>query len=493
MVIMATDMALKTKFIHLALVCLLISSSVNAGDWTFTPAITFDEVYSNNIDSSKSNKRDSFVTRASATFQGAYTSKNLNFAINNAYHFYHYSINSDLNDNTRDLNANASLVITDGLTLNSSASVQNINRNDADNGDVELISKKTIQSRNYTLGTTYQIENSTLNLNTSINYNMLETDDNIGESKGYTTSFSTQNGNNARYVFWDSTGGYSDRENDGYTGQNYNFELKTGFITPYKLTPFIRYYNENSSGNISSNADTETSSWGPGLRWQIAPHVLLDASYNYVSDGSDTSDYLDTVLNWQPSSRTTLIAQYTKRFFGDSYKLDFTNRSKKLTNNITYNETLTAFDRSTYEANDDGELELIEDNEFSVSKILNWNSTLTLSRNTYKFNISQNKRKSINSTSEDNTLISSFEASRRITRKSTLSADFEFQNRKFNQDSDDGNEQIDYYRTYTLAYTVTLLQSISSNFKIQYLDRSSSTEDKNYDETRVLINISKQF
>ena len=109
--------------------------------------------------------------------------------------------------------------------------------------------------------------------------------------------------------------------------------------------------------------------------------------------------------------------------------LNFQHRTKRLTNTITYDETLEVFDRSNFEQIDlgafwcptgstianisncfaqseqpDGEgfqlanffyLEPVASNEFSLNKRFSWNSRLQLARTSFTFSASGTRRESL--------------------------------------------------------------------------------------------------
>lgn len=493
MATMATDMLLKNKLIYTTILFMSNIISVSAGDWTFSPALTLNETYSNNINSNAVNKESSLITEASASIQTGYESKQATLLFLGQHNYYTYSHDDEINDSTQSLQASGSIKLTDNFSLTSSFEIDNITQNTANNSLETLVIQDTVESKNHQLGAQYNVTNSTLSLNSSINYQTTRVEDNIGDSEGYTINFSSQNGSNARNVFWSSNGSYSDRKNGDSTGRNYDYEIKVGWISPYRITPFIRYYNEDSSGSISSSNNTNTNSWGPGLRWKIAKHLFLDTSYNYVGDSSESDDYIDAEINWQPSSLTTLNASYSERFFGKSYSGEFTHRNKRLSNTISYKESLTIFSRDNYELNNTGDLILVEDNEFSLTKTLSWQSSLSLKRTTFTTAFSQTERDSLESNNKYESLTGQFSLSRQTSAKSSLSFSFNYVGTIFNRNSTTGSEQTDYYRTYSMGYNRNLLRSLSSSINIQYINRSSSTDSLSYDEARATLNISKEF
>jgi hypothetical protein len=324
---------------------------------------------------------------------------------------------------------------------------------------------------------------------------MVDTEDGIGESNGYTALVNSENGNAARYVFWQIDGSFINQKNNGFTSENYQFETKLGAMTPYKINPFIRLYKERITGNLVGTDPNAVPSWGPGFRYQAAKHFIIDVSYNYVDDSTEASDdYVAADIDWQPSARTSLKVGYSKRFFGNSYELDFSHNTRRLTNNISYHETIEAFDRNNFQQNTpDESLELTENSEFSLNKRLAWKSLLALSRTTFTLDLSNRDRESLSTGIVDNYLNARFSVNRRMSAKSAVTVYLDYNENIFDKERPDGPRQEDIYKTLSTTYNRSLASSLNAFITLQYLDRESNIERYTYTEARASINLTKDF
>jgi len=511
-----------TIFIALA----LASHAALAGEWTFNPSLGLTETYTNNVELTPDNHQSSVVSQLIAGVNGEFTSREMYLAFSGTETYAAYSHNSDLNDDFQTANIEGAISLwPSGPKFIASSSLTNVSQNTANNSLADLVSGDTIQRSSHKAGLQYEFANSNYSFDSGVIYNLTETEDSIGESKGYTANISTKNGNAARHVFWQLRGEYSDRENKTASGKKYSLEAGVGVITSLKLNPFLRYYDEDISGNVIGANQATTRSWGPAIRWLASEHLYLDVSYNYVDDKETSDDYIAANINWQPSQRTSLEAGYSQRFFGDSYNLDLQHKTKRLTNKISYDEKIEVFDRDSYEQVDvgifwcpvdititnitqcfaqseqpEGEYQLstfftlvpVENNEFSLNKRLLWNSKLQLSRTSFTFNSSATRRESIASKRIDDTLSASFTIDRKISGRSNLTFLAKYDHRVFNKDNPD-NGQEDHYRTFSATYTKNLASSLSTHFTIQHVNRDSNIDRYSYDEVRAYINITKDF
>jgi len=455
-----------------------------------------------------------------------FSSEKLQFSLSGTESLVGYSHESQLNDDYQTLQANSTYKIWDNkLQAIFSSSITNVSNNDSNNSLADLVSGDTIQQINNSAGLQYNNANSDYSLSSVFTYNVVNTEDNIGESNGYIALINSENGNAARAIFWQVNGSFSHQENNLFNNESYQFETKIGAITTYKINPFIRFYNEKVSGSTAGNNPDAIPSWGPGLRYQAASNFIIDLSYNYVDDTEVSDNYLSADIDWQPSARTSIKANYSKRFFGDSYALDFSHRTKKLTNTVSYDETIEVFDRNNFTTIDNiiwcpngafeltdclplGEiptntndyqnitisaLELIESNEFSLNKRLSWLSTLAFTRTTFTLDISSRERESLTSDIIDNYITARFSVSRRISTRSSVTVFADYRDNTFDKDRPDGPRQEDTYKTFSANYTRSLASSLNAFLTLQFIDRQSNIERFIYNEARVSINLTKDF
>jgi len=511
---------------------LLAPASVIAGEWTFEPNIGLTETYTDNVELTPNKQQSSLVSQIFIGLDTDYNSRYFDFSFSGTETYAAYSHDSDVNDDFQEASLNTRLLLGDtGLQLIASSEINNISQNDADNSLADLVSGDTIQQQVHTGGIQYQANNSDFIVNSSLTYNLIETEDNIGESQGYSFDLTSQNGLSARKVFWQIEGEYDQRENNEFSGKAYNIEGKIGAITSYRFNPFIRVYDEDVKGNVQGANNSNIPSIGPGIRWLPSRHLFIDLAYNFIQeDTTATDDYISASIHWTPSERTTLKADYSQRFYGDSFGFDFSHRNRRLTNSIVYVETIEAFDRSTFVESDLGifycpatvdiselspadcyaensdinepndyilagfsSISPVENNEFTLNKRLTWTSILTLRRTTFTFNAGTREREALSSGIIDTYFDVSFDINRKTSAHSDISFNARYSENTYDKENTEGSEQDDKYRVLSAVYNRTLAHSLSGFISLQYLDRESSRNDRTYQEARASINITKDF
>jgi uncharacterized protein (PEP-CTERM system associated) len=279
------------------------------------------------------------------------------------------------------------------------------------------------------------------------------------------------------------------------------------------------------TGSLAGSNAEAIPSWGPGLRLQAAKHFVVDVSYNYVDNETQSENYVAANIDWQPSARTSLKAGYSKRFFDDSYELDFSHRTKRLTNRLSYHENIEVFDRNNFRQFDAelwcpngsaditnclplGETpsdttnftkvpvsgsELVEDNEFSLNKRLAWNSQLALARTTFIVDLTNRERESLSTGIIDDYLDAKFTIIRRMSSRSDITTYIQFSKNTFDKANPIGPRQEDTYKIISATYNKSLASSLKTFFTLQYLDRDSNLERYTYTEARASINLTKDF
>jgi len=522
----------RLTYILAALPWLAISSSTIAGEWQFVPSFGIEETYTDNVELTTTDTTSSLVSQAIVGLDMDYQSRLASFSFSAENSNLFFSHDSDINDSYLTLNADAqSYLWINGPELVASATIGNVNRNSANNGLADLVSGDTVQSENYSSGLRYNVDNSSFSIESSLLYSINRYEDGLGEYNGVSATLNAKSGNNARIAFWQASTDFSTRSQDfsgeTRTGDQYRIDAQLGFITPFNLNPFVRYYDEDFTGEIINQNQQTTSSWGPGIRWLVSEHLMFDFSYNYVADDTVSDDYFNASIQWEPSARTSLEAGYSQRFFGDSYNLDIKHKTKRLTNAVSYNESLQVFDRNNYEQVDLGtfwcppdaslesvshcfvqsdqpgsgnfqlvgfsSLEPIESNEFSLNKRFTWTSKLQLARTSFSINSSASRREGIESKVIDDTLGASLTIDRKISGRSNLTLLAKYDYRIFDKSNPEGSRQEDHYRTISATYTKDLASSLSTHFTVQHVNRDSTIEQYTYDEVRAIINITKEF
>ncbi|QOL26489.1 TIGR03016 family PEP-CTERM system-associated outer membrane protein [Thalassotalea sp. LPB0316] len=510
---------------------LVTSSSVFAGDWQVTPQVFIEENFTDNVSLVSNQEESSLVSQFGLNFDVNYLSQNSEFNFKSSNIYAMYSHDSDLNDDFLTLDTSGRFLLwPNGIALTASATVENQSRNRARNALADLVSGDTVQVENYSAGVEYRVDNSDFLVDFNTNYNLRATEDGIGERDGYSAQLLSYNGKAARNVFWHTNIGYSDIKNNDQDATQEKIELRLGWITPYKFNPFIRYYYEDNSGNIAGNNTYESNAYGVGFRWLAQPRLFVDVSYNkpeddqFDIDGNEQKEYVNAEVNWQPTSRTQLVASYGERFFGKSYSLNIKHRNKRLTNDIKYSEEIESFTRNNYEllpqgaywcplefvditecyvqAGDDfnfddyrlitlNDYEIIEDNSFTLNKVASWNSTLALARTTFTMTLNHRDKENLETRVSDRYATAGLLMSRKISGYSTLDLNVEYTEDNYNIDTD--TERLDRYRRYTASYNRKLNRTLNAKLGLTHINRQSSEDSFNYEESRIYISVVKDF
>jgi len=532
MAIMVMDTALNKKKLAVVIFAVL-SANTYAGEWQFQPKLLIDETYSDNVNLSVSDGTSSLVSQTGIEIETLFSSKKLEFSFSSTSLYAMYSHDHNTDDDFHTLNSNFRLKLApNGLALIGSAAISNKSRDFTRNALADIVSADTVRVETYSSGLEYKINNRDFILDSAIQYQTTKSEDKIGESEGHAISLSTTNGSAARNIYWDGTLEFADSSNQGRDGQLFKGEMKIGLITNYNITPFLRYYDETNEGNLANNISSlESDSYGGGLRWLIMPKLLIDVSYNTPTgtqldlDGNEQDDYTAASIRWEPSQRTKLTIDYGKRFYGESYGLDFSHKNKRLTNTISYAEDVRAFTRNNYESvalgafwcpqgeitdtstcfvnNDDNlnfddyqlinlrDFVLVEDLAMSLNKELKWSSELALSRTTFSLSLSSLTRENLDTRVEDENQNASLSIKRTVSGKSNLNLSIEYTDNHLSLKQE--NERRDRYRRYSLEYDKSLNSRLTVTLGLSHLNRSSTTQSFNYEEDRVYLKVSKGF
>jgi len=528
MAIMDMGMAQNRKKIVLASL-LLVPSLVFANEWDFEPSIKLNETYSDNINYTSQNRDSTFVTQAILGLKSSYDAQQLAYDIEATSSYATYTHNHEIDTNYLTLNGTIGFQLwPNGIMLIGSAIIDNKPRNSTVNQYSDIISGDTIQNEQYSTGFAYQVDNSQYTIDSNIIYNTVRTEDNIGEQEGYSATLNSTNGINSNYVFWDINNTYRERENNNRTGRSYQSEIKVGYITPYKFNPFIRYYDEDNSGTLNNSQSAESNSYGIGVRWRATPRFMIDLSYNKpISDSLQNDDeqqgnYYDVNLNWNPTSRTKFNAGVSQRFYGDSFNFNLEHRNKRLTNTISYAESVQTFTRENVSVNQTlfwcpigGSLsindcfaadtpnidqslfvlrpvlafEIIEDDVFSLNQKLSWLSVLKLSRTTFTLNLARNNRENLSTNIESLSQNANFRISRKISGYSNL--DFSIAYTETQNFIDQPQATTSQYRYYKINYNRKFNKTLSIDIGLSHLNRGSNPAIFVYKENRINFEISK--
>ena len=174
------------------------------------------------------------------------------------------------------------------------------------------------------------------------------------DSETYRTQGTLYQGDEARVVFWSLNGAYSqtDRENRG----NGDFVTRSGEakadVMLFNNLGF-RVTAQHEANQLSDRTDTftqtrEFNSYGVGLTFRKSENRYISLTANTTdSDISedDNNTFVGLDMKWAFSSRTSVSANYGRRFYGESGSFNFSYNTKKVRSSISYSEDVTSTSR----------------------------------------------------------------------------------------------------------------------------------------------------
>ncbi|SET37333.1 TIGR03016 family PEP-CTERM system-associated outer membrane protein [Thalassotalea agarivorans] len=505
----------------------VFSCSTLGQEWRFTPGVTLDETWTDNVELTRYNRTQSLVGQYGVTLQETYQSQDIEFNFNSHSIYATYSHDSDLNDDYHTGNVDGSILLwPQGIRLFGDASVSFQSRNQFRNALADLVSGDLVQRVSYSGGASYDIFNRHTETTLSAIYSNTEYEDDIGNSERVQVDLSTQNGSGARMLFWQVNGSFNTQQDGDRDGEYYVVEAKVGLITNIDLVPFVRYFDEDSKGNINNGLALGSQAAGAGLRWLVTPRWYIDASYNTPLNADDPQqdDFWDISTAWQPTRRTEMEASYSQRFYGKAYGLSIRHRNKRLTNSISYTEQIEAFTRDNYVVTASGfywcpqdtvepadcylqedetinpenytltqlnNYEPVVDYQYSLNRRLTATSELALRRTRITLTAQANDREALASGQEDVYGSISLSISRDLSEDTRirLTGSANLQYLAYQTESETSNR---YFRS-ELAYEKDLAEELNITIGANHLNRLSTDELYIYQENRIFFRLNKEF
>ncbi len=304
--------------------------------------------------------------------------------------------------------------------------------------------------------------------------------------------------------------------------------------------------NAQSQKNRMSRTDTvNTSTAGGNLRYMITPQLYLTATagydkYDYIvapGQSDPSGKYYSGGFSWSPTNRTNISASAGKKFYGDTYSLNASVRSRATLLRLSYDESITttqsqfalnSADSTSLYLNDlfraaipdDAKRQIAVDqfilsnglpatlsqsvnyltNQFFLQKSLRASVAITGARNTLlftAFNTKQNQQ----SVESSGALPNSFSTARnvdqqglnatwslRVTPLTTTTVSANFTKSKQNSGNDESQ-----FRIYRAALTTRIQPKIDGILELRHSEQDSVGFGNSYQETAVSTFVSMRF
>lgn len=260
--------------------------------------------------------------------------------------FSNYDVNSNLDviDNVLSINANARRRFIPIDTSNILISDEYFGREDLTRTD------------SHAVGFEFTIPNPTyIDLQISGLETKVDSDTSRNRPEGLDTSNTQLNGTFSsgrkfQAVRWTIDSSLTDTEgniNDDARSEIHEASIYFGLFGNLSIVTDYRDEENilrSSTGEELINLSYE--SWGVGLSWAGTAGRSFDLLYNESSEQEGEKDnFVSARINWPFSSRTSLSAEYGRRFYGDSVSFLLTHNARHLRTRINYTESVSSFSR----------------------------------------------------------------------------------------------------------------------------------------------------
>lgn len=301
---------------------LLVYSHAGAAEWKFTPSLALIETYTDNVAlAPPGHEKSEFITQINPGISLMGTGPRLKLKANYVMQNLVYAEESSRNTMNHTLSANANAELVDNLFfLDGRAAISQQN--------ISLLGPLAADNTNVTGNRT---EVQTYSISPYLRH-----------------SFSNYASTEIRYTHDEvSTGGSGllDSQADRIQlGLNNGSAFKTlGWGLNYSSGK--THYGNTANANIPT-IDTEVLSGS--LRYSVTPRFRLTATggyekNNYISIGSKPEgSFWSAGFSWAPSARTSIDASAGRRFFGDTYSLAASHRTRLTAWSLAYSEDITS-------------------------------------------------------------------------------------------------------------------------------------------------------
>ncbi|MCW8883727.1 MAG: TIGR03016 family PEP-CTERM system-associated outer membrane protein, partial [Motiliproteus sp.] len=299
---------------------LLISSAVTYGaDWKFTPSLQVNEDYTNNLELTKENKEDSFITQVRPGFslskQGGRVQADIKYGLQHVE--YSSDQGSDSNNHQLTGTLKAELVeqhlfvdvdasISQELSSNLAASNGNNLNNASSRTDTTTFSISPYWQQRIGDDTTAGVR---------LTYSEVNFDDSsTTDTDGIDISFFTDTQSNSGKIHWGVNVDASQSERTASVDdESENISLSVGYRSSAQLDTTLTY------GFVDNHVDNPTDS------------------------SADSGDFWGLSVNWSPNPRTNINASYNSRLQSvNDYGLSVNYRRKQSTWTVNYTESISS-------------------------------------------------------------------------------------------------------------------------------------------------------
>ena len=355
---------MKTKSLVLLPAILGMQNAAWAENLNLVPSVTTSYLHTNADTASDETELDSFSLTPSVV--ATYTSKKLETRVKVEHEILDRKIaftNSDkpdINNNeaftTYNYSGNLS-VVENLLSLNffGRQNYQNLNPTDAFFDERFLNLENLSKTQNHSAGFTFASPNAKyVGFSTSGRYAKTESDQQfdtireLNDSNLYLRA-SLYSGSDFDYVRWNVNSSFTDTERkaeDDIISRNTRANVYIGLLSNVSLVLTGTTESNDLSDESNESRRFGNDTYGAGLSWSGRAGRRIDITYNRSeNENGETRNFVGGDINWPFSNRTSLTANYSRRFFGEAKSLSINHAHKRIRTSVTYNESVTTYSR----------------------------------------------------------------------------------------------------------------------------------------------------
>ena len=465
-----------------------------AAEVTIESSLVAGAIYSDNVNHSQSEEVSTVITSLSAAVKANVKGNDGNLSLNYIGTQALYSHDSSRNTLFHNLSLKADKKLNQtGFSAMTQALISHRPKSARRDANDDPLVGDTITQRELVAGMSYDnSERGFIGVSARAKARLNDLSDDVGNSLQYTGALRLENGTRVKSYFWvaDYNVTQTESRSNDRVNESHKLDGELGLAEWSGFVPFVNYYGEQyrqQGGDVDDKSD-ELVRVGPGVRYFFDQKSYAEVTYNFIAKGNQ-DNYLGSVVNLQPSRRTKINFEYSRRFFGESYAFSLSHKNKRWTNVINYTEEPESFNRDFYDDNN-----LIED--FALRRSLNWTTTRAMRRGSFSFKLlgEQNERtESSQGFSQDsNKKSSSISYSHKLTRDLTLSTSLAYQ--QFLFDQPDGSEsQTDHYSNINFELRQSIKNELMIRVGTRISTRTSTNDSYGYDENRLFFTIAQQL
>jgi uncharacterized protein (PEP-CTERM system associated) len=318
-------------------------------------------VYETEIGDNEATQTEAFIIKPSLL--GNYKSRLVSASFTANHSRVRQSVDSEnetdnTNQNYTNLRYNSTLTLIENsllLRLNGAQNYRVVNQQQAGFSDEILGSDNLTKSRNNSAQLDFSIPNPlyvgmTLQSTYSKTQTGLSQDGQTGvDGDNVGVSVSLFQGKYIRPINFNISAQYNDTSRANF--QNFKstrVQANVGFPIfkdiDFVVTGSLDEYDTGQAA-LTNRSNLDTTSYGAGLEWKPSNGRNISLTYNQLEEGENQTKFIGVNFGWAFSNRTALNFDYGKRFYGDSYTLNFRHSLKSLRTSVSYSEDLTTFSR----------------------------------------------------------------------------------------------------------------------------------------------------